>query len=102
MMNNAEINKALNNLSKLDKVRNLDDNIKDAFDIIELCRPNIANQEIREKEKRSLLFVEKMIKERKEILSDPYFSDIREAFAKYEEICLAMIILYRGEIALYE
>lgn len=102
MKNATNLMKHLENISKLKYIMSLDDNIKDIFDIIERCRNNISYQEIRDIEKRSLLFAEEIIKERKEILSDPYFSDVQETFAKYEKTCLALIESYREEISLYE
>lgn len=102
MANTEAIAKSFENISKLKYVMSLDDNIKDIFDIIERCRININNQEVRDIEKRSLLFAEKIIKERKEILSDPCFTDIRETFTEHEKTCSALIKLYRDELALYE
>lgn len=102
MENTMNLMEHLENISKLKYIMSLDDNIKDIFDIIERCRNNISDQEIRDIEKRSLLFAEEIIKDRKETLSDPYFSDVRETFTKYEETCLALIKLYRDELALYE
>ncbi len=103
MMKEAKgIVKNLENISKLKYVMSLDDDIKDVFDIIDRCRAYLSDKEIREVEKRSLLFAEEIIEKRKEIVSDPCFSDIRETFAMHEETCMGLIKLYREEIALYE
>jgi hypothetical protein len=94
--------KNLENISKLKYVMSLNDNIKDIFDVIERCRPNIANQEIRDIEKKSLLFAEEILKTRRRVISEQYFSDIRESCSMHEKTCMNLIKLYREEIALYE
>ena len=102
MMNNVEINKSLNNLSKLDKVMNLDDLIYEAFKAVDDYRDHFCDAEVRNIVEGKLCEIEKNFTKRKEITSDPYFDDVRRAFVEYEEVSLKLVQSYRDEIALHE
>lgn len=101
MMNNVEINKVLNNLSKLDKVRNLDDRIAEAFEAVDSYRNCFCDAEARNAAEGKLCEIEKNFAKRKEITSDEYFDDDRSVFLEYEKACLGLMQIYRKELALY-
>lgn len=100
MMNNAEINKSLNNISKLDKLRNLDDRIHEAFEVVDGYRDCFCIAEARNAAEGKLCDIEKNFAKRKEITSDSYFDDVRSVFLEYEEACLKLVQSYRKEMAL--
>ena len=102
MMNNVEINKILSNLSKLDKVRNLDNLIGEDLKIVDRYSDCFCDAEVRNIVKEKLCEIEKNFTKRKEITSDAYFNDTRSTFLEYEEACLKLVQSYRKEISLYE
>ena len=100
MMNNVEINNVLNNLSKLDRVRNLDDRIAEAFEAVDSYRNYFCDVEVRNIADGKLCDIEKNFAKRKEITSDSYFDDDRSTFLEYEEACLRLVQIYRKELTL--